>query len=131
MFTRFKRGRSKRSRLSLKATLLALFFSFLSLLPWAHVLTLGAHGGHRCCHATAAEMPTGDTPEMTADDANAFDACWGCDSLASLHHPTVLAERPAVVPTFFSSAYFASVPPVPTHLNIYPASRSQAPPANA
>jgi len=76
MFTRFKRGRSKRSRLSLKATLLALFFSFLSLLPWAHVLTLGAHGGHRCCHATAAEMPTGDTPEMTADDANAFDACW-------------------------------------------------------
>ena len=131
MLNSIQAGLSKRWRLRLKAGALALFFAFLSLLPWAHVLTLGAHGGHGCCHAAAAEVPPGDAPEMAADDANALDACWVCDSLASLHHPTVLADLPAVVPTFFSSAYFASVPQAPAHLNIYPASRSQAPPANA
>lgn len=131
MLTRFKTGLSKRWRLRLKAGTLALFFAFLSLLPWDHVMTLGSHGGHGCCHAAAADSPTGNAPALVADDANAPDTCWMCDSLASLHHPTVLADLPAVVSTFFSSAYFARVPQAPAHLNIYPASRSQAPPANA
>lgn len=131
MLTSFKAGLSKRWRLRLKAGTLALFFAFFSLLPWAHVLTLGAHGGHGCCHAAAKDSPTGNAPTLVADDANAPDACWVCDSLASLLHHTVLADLPAVVSPFFSSAYFARVPQAPAHLNIYPASRSQAPPANA
>ena len=131
MLTSFKAGLSKRWRLRLKAGTLALFFAFLSLLPWAHVLMLGSHGGHGCCHAAAEDSPTGNAPDLVANDANASDVCWVCDSLASLHHPTILTELPAVVSTFFSSVYFACVPQAPAHLNIYPASRSQAPPANA
>ena len=131
MRTSFKAVLSKRWRLRLKAGALALFFAFLSLLPWAHVMTQGSHGGHGCCHAAAEDSPTGNTPDMVADEANAPDACWVCDSLVSLHHPAVLADLPAVASTFFSSVYFAREPQAPAHLNIYPASRSQAPPANA
>lgn len=131
MLTRFKAGLSRRWRLRLKAGALALFFAFLSLVPWVHVMTLGSHGGHCCGHAAAENSPTGDVPDLVADDANAPDACWVCDSLASLHHPAILSDLPAIVPSFLSSAYFARAPQAIAYLNIYPASRSQAPPANA
>lgn len=131
MVTRFKAGLSKPWRLRLKAGTLALFFVFLSLLPWIHVMTLGPHGGHCCCHAAAEDTPTGNAPALASAVADAPDDCWVCDSLASLHHPTVLTAPPNVVSAFFASAYFARALQTPAHLNIFPASRSQAPPANA
>lgn len=130
MPTSFKRLLSTRRRLRLKAAALAVFFSFLSLLPWAHVLTPGSHGRHGCCHA-ADESPTGRDHALLADDVNTPAACWVCDSLASLYHPTVLSNLPALVSPFYSSVYFARVPQAPAHSAIFPASRSQAPPANA
>ncbi len=131
MLTSFKAGLSKRWRLRLKAGALALVFAFLTLLPWAHVIALGGHGGHACCHHDVSELPAGDAPSLASSAAAVCDSCWVCDSLASLHHPTVLADRPSLAQAFFSSAFFARPLRAPSHLNIYPASRSQAPPVRA
>ena len=124
-------GLSLRWRLRLKAGTLAFAFSFLSLLPWVHVLTLDARHGHGCCHHTAAEPPAGGTPAAIAEVAAPTDACWVCGSLASLLHPNVLADAQALVPAALSSAYAARAPHAPSISHIYPASRSQAPPAQA
>ena len=113
MLTSFKTGLPTRWRLRLKAGALALSFAFLSLLPWLHVMTLGSHGGHGCCHHDASKPSTGDVPALASAVTDASAACWVCDSLASLHHPTILTELPAVVSTFFSSVYFACVPQAP------------------
>lgn len=121
----------KRWRLRMKAGALALFFAFLTLLPWAHVITLGGQSGHACCHHDVSGLPAGDAPILASSAAAACDSCWVCDSLASLHHPTVLADLLPLAQAFFSSAFFARPPQAPSYLNIYPASRSQAPPVRA
>jgi hypothetical protein len=131
MLTSLQTGLFKRWRLRLKAGALALVFAVLTLLPWAHVMTLVAHDGHGCCHHAASESPSGDAPALAAAVSDSPDACWVCDSLTSLHHPGVLADAPAFIqPTLFS-AYVARAPHAPVFNPIYPASRSQAPPANA
>jgi len=129
MLNRFKAGLSKHWRLRLKAGALALFFAFLSLLPWAHVITLGSHSGHGCCHHATSETPAGDAPSMVPEVAASPDSCWVCDSLASLFHPNVQADSPAVAVPSLSSEYVARAPHAPLIAHIYPASRSQAPPA--
>lgn len=126
-----KESLPKRWRFRLKAGALALVFAFLTLLPWAHVITLGSHGGHACCHHDVSELPAEDAPSFASAASAACDSCWVCDSLASLHHPTVLAAPPSLAQAFFPSAFFARPPQAPAHLNIYPASRSQAPPVRA
>ncbi len=128
---RIKEGLSKRWRLRLKAGALALSFAFLSLLPWLHVMTLGSHGGHGCCNRAASEAPAGNIPAMVADLAFSSDACWVCDSLASLLHPNVLADAQTLIRPSLSSIYDARAPHAPVINHIYPASRSQAPPASA
>ena len=131
MLTSFKAGLPKRWRLRLKAGALALSFVFLSLLPWLHVMTLGSHGGHGCCHHAASEPSAGDAPALASAVADAPDACWVCDSLASLHHPTFLTDAQTLVRPSLSSIYDARAPHAPVLNHIYPASRSQAPPASA
>ena len=131
MLTSFKAGLPKRWRLRLKAGALALYFAFLSLLPCFHVMTLGSHGGHGCCHHAASEPTAGDAPALASAVADAPDACWVCDSLASLHHPNVLTDVPALVHPSHFSVYLAHAPHAPVLNHIYPASRSQAPPARA
>jgi hypothetical protein len=131
MLTSFKAGLPKSWRLRLKAGALALSFAFLSLLPWAHVMTLGSHGGHTCCHHDDADPSTGDDPALVADLTLSSEVCWVCDSLASLLHPNVLTDAQSLIrPTLFS-IYFARAPHAPSISQIYPASRSQAPPASA
>ena len=131
MLTSLKAGLPKRWRLRLKAGTLALFFAFLSLLPWVHVMTLGSHGGRSCCHHAASEPPTGDAPALASAVADAPDACWVCDSLTSLLHPNVLTDAPALARPSLCSIYDAHAPHAPVLNHIYPASRSQAPPASA
>ena len=131
MLTSFKAGLPKRWRLRLKAGALALYFAFLSLLPWFHVMTLGSHGGHGCCHHAASEPTAGDAPALASAVADAPDACWVCDSLASLFHANVLTDVPALVHPSHFSVYLAHAPHAPVLNHIYPASRSQAPPASA
>mgnify|MGYP001769580976 CR=1 FL=1 len=131
MLTRFKAGLPKRWRLRLKAGALALSFAFLSLLPWLHVMTLGSHGGHGCCHHDASKPSTGDVPALASAVTDASAACWVCDSLASLFHANVLTDVPALVHPSHFSVYLAHAPHAPVLNHIYPASRSQAPPASA
>ena len=131
MLTSFKTGLPTRWRLRLKAGALALSFAFLSLLPWFHVMTLGSHGGHGCCHHDASKPSTGDVPALASAVTDASAACWVCDSLASLLHPNVQADSPAVAVPSLSSEYVARAPHAPVLNHIYPASRSQAPPASA
>jgi len=128
---RVKEGISTRWRLRLKAGALALSFAFLSLLPWAHVMTLGWHGDHSCCHHAASEPPTGNAPALASAVTDASAACWVCDSLASLHHPNVLTDAQALIRPSLSTIYVARAPHAPVFNHIYPASRSQAPPASA
>lgn len=124
-------GLSKRWRLRLKAGALAFAFSFLSLLPWAHVLTLDARHGHGCCHHGSAEPTADGAPAAIAEVAATPDACWVCGSLASLLHSTVLSDAQALVRAAPSSDYAARAPHAPSVSHIDPASRSQAPPAQA
>ena len=131
MLKSIQAGLSKRWRLRLQAGALALSFAFLSLLPWFHVMTLGSHGGHGCCHHAASEPPSGDVPALVADLADSPAACWVCDSLASLFHANVLTDVPALVHPSHFSVYLAHAPHAPVLNHIYPASRSQAPPASA
>jgi hypothetical protein len=131
MLTSLKAGLPKRWRLRLKAGALALSFAFLSLLPWVHVMTLGTHDGHGCCHHAASESPTGGIPALVADLAFSSDACWVCDSLASLHHSNALTDAQTLIRPSLSSIYDARAPHEPVLNHIYPASRSQAPPASA
>ena len=131
MLTSIQTSLHKRWCLRLKAGALALSFAFLSLLPWFHVMTLGSHGGHGCCHHDASEPSTGDAPALASAVADAPDACWVCDSLTSLLHSNVLTDAQTLVPLTLSSIYDARVPHAPVISQIYPASRSQAPPASA
>ena len=131
MLKSLQAGLSKRWRLRLQAGALALSFAFLSLLPWFHVMTLGSHGVHGCCHHAASEPPSGDAPALASDLADSPAACWVCDSLASLFHANVLTDVPALVHPSLSSIYLARAPQAPALNHIYPASRSQAPPASA
>jgi hypothetical protein len=131
MLTSLKAGLPKRWRLRLKAGALALSFVFLSLLPWFHVMTLGSHGGHVCGHHDTSAPSTGDAPALASAVADAPDACWVCDSLASLLHPNVLADAQTLIRPSLSSIYDARAPHAPVISQIYPASRSQAPPASA
>ena len=131
MLKSLQAGLSKRRRLRLKAGALALVFAFFSLLPWFHVMTPGSHDGHGGCHHAASESPTGDASVLVADVADASDTCWVCDSLASLLHPNVLADAPALIRPSLSTQYDARAPHAPAISQIYPASRSQAPPASA
>lgn len=131
MLTSIQASLPKRWHLRLKAGTLALSFAFLSLLPWFHVMTLGSHGGHGCCHHDASAPSTGNAPALASAVADAPDACWVCDSLASLHHPNVLTDATALARLSFSSIYDARAPHAPVLNHIYPASRSQAPPASA
>ena len=124
-------GLSKSWRLRLKAGALALAFAFLSLLPWVHVMTLGSHGGHSCGHHAASETPTGDAPALASAVTDASAACWVCESIATLHHPNVLTDAPALARPSLSSIFNARAPHAPVLNHIYPASRSQAPPASA
>ena len=124
-------SRSDRRRLRLKAGALALSFAFLSLLPWFHVLTPDAQHGHACCHHAAAEPPAGDAPAMDLQRADASGTCWVCQSLASLLQHHERTDVPAFVWLSSSSPYVARAPHAPTLIHIYPASRSQAPPAFA
>jgi hypothetical protein len=131
MLTSFKAGLPKRWRLRLKAGALALSFAFLTLLPWFHLMTLGSHGGHGCGHHDTSAPSTGDAPALASAVADAPDACWVCDSIASLHHPNVLTDAQALIRPSLSSIYDARAPHAPVLNHIYPASRSQAPPASA
>jgi hypothetical protein len=131
MLTSFKAGLPKRWRLRLKAGALALSFVFLSLLPWAHVMTLGSQDGHGCCHHAAAEAQAGDIPALVSAVTDTSAACWVCDSLASLLHPNVLTDAQNLVRPSLSSIYDARATNAPMISQIYPASRSQAPPASA
>ncbi|HNX35218.1 MAG TPA: hypothetical protein PKM57_11360 [Kiritimatiellia bacterium] len=125
-------GLCKRWRLRLKAGALALAFAFFSVLPWLHVITLDdTHAGHGCCHQAASAVPVGHLPVMDQEKANASDTCWICQSLVSLlqhNEPTV---SPAFIGPSPSSSYMARAPHAPVIVQIYPASRSQAPPALA
>jgi hypothetical protein len=131
MLIRFKADLPKRWRLRLKAGALALSFAFLSLLPWVHVMTLGAHGDHGCCRHAASDPPAGDAPALASAVKDSPDACWVCNSLASLHHPNGLTDAQALARPSLSTLYDARAPHAPVFNHIYPASRSQAPPASA
>lgn len=126
---RVKEGLSKRWRLRLTAGALALFFGAFSQLPWLHLLTLGSSAGHGCCHHVSAAAPVSHAPVMASGAAEASDSCWVCQSLVSLlqhNEPTDSASLAG--PSLFSS-YAARAPQAQVIAQIYPASRSQAPPA--
>lgn len=122
-------GLSKRWRLRLKAGALALVFTSLSLLPWLHVLTLGAHSGHGCCHHATSGSSAGDAPALATTAMSASDTCWVCESLTSLLQHHERTDAPVISDPAPSSAFVARAPHAPVILQFYPASRSQAPPA--
>ncbi|MDD4017648.1 MAG: hypothetical protein PHV28_06855 [Kiritimatiellae bacterium] len=127
-----KRSRAQRWRLRLKAGALALVFSVFSLLPWFHVMTAGTgHSGHGCCRQVTAESPARGVPAPALQDADASDSCWVCRGLISLlqHNERTGAAAFAVLSP--ASAYIPRAPHAPALVQIFPASRAQAPPARA
>jgi len=131
MLTSFKAGLSKRWRLRLKAGALALIFSAFFLLPWMHVLTLGSSVGHRCCHQDSSTSPITHSPAIAQEVADSPDTCWVCQSLVSLLQHADSARDPLFVSDAPFSNFLARAPHAPGVAHIYPASRSQAPPARA
>ena len=130
----FKEFFSKRQRLRLKAGALALAFAGLTLLPWVHVITVNAHDGHGCCHHnhhTPSELPGNPhLPVYTALNTYLTETCWICSSLSSLLHSTVSPATPTLVNLLHTFVDVAPAPHTPMLAPIiFPASRSQAPPA--
>ena len=131
MLARSKAGLSKRWHLRLKAGALALCFVFFSLLPWLHILTVDTHPGHGCCHHDAPDTtPAGPSPALTPEMPDAAEgSCWVCESLISLLQHSVQPDATSAFNAVPSSFYVARAPQAPVTLQIYPSSRSQAPPA--
>ena len=124
-------GLSKRWRLRLKAGALALLFAAFSLLPWMHVLTLGSSVGHRCCHQDSSTSPVNHSPAIAPEVADAPDTCWVCQSLVSLLQHADSARDTVFVSDASLTSFIARAPHAPSVAHIYPACRSQAPPARA
>jgi len=133
MLARAKAGLSKRWRLRLKAGALALCFVFFALLPWLHILTVDTHAGHGCCHHAAPDAPPASpSPALTPETPDAAeDSCWVCESLASLLQHGEQSDATSALNAAPSPFYVARAPQAPVTLQIYPSSRSQAPPAQA
>jgi hypothetical protein len=115
----------------LRAGALAALFAGLAFLPWAHVLTLDGHDGHsgscRDAHAAEAASVPGAFPLLLG--AGADDVCWVCGGLASLFHPDAPAAVAKAVHRPDVPGYAARAPRAPVCTIVYPANRSQAPPA--
>jgi len=127
------KSRSKRWRLRLKAGALALVFSGFSLLPWFHMMTAGTgHAGHGgCCQVVSEEPIRGEPSVFTLQAVAASDTCWVCQSLASLLQHNERTGTAAFVGLSPASTYTARAPHATALLQIFPASRAQAPPARA
>ena len=126
------RSRFQRGHLRLKAGALALVFSVFSLLPWSHVMTAGSgHAGHGCCRRIDADSPARGAPVHALQASDAPDTCWVCQSLISLLQHNERTGAAAFVGFSPASAYIARAPHAPALLQIFPASRAQAPPVRA
>ena len=122
----------RRWRLRLRAGALALVFAVYSLLPWFHVMTAGSdHAGHGCGYQVTSEATARGVPVLTVQATDAADSCWVCQSLISLLQHNARTEAAAFISFPPSSLYVARAPHAPVLLQIFPASRAQAPPAHA
>lgn len=114
-------------RLRLKAGALALFFAFITLLPWFHAFTAGDEHDCACCHHEAPPTPEPSTLAFLSQEA-APPSCWICESLSSLSYHNTPEQLAAVVAVSPSFAYHRRAPQAPALTFIDPACRSQAPP---
>ena len=117
-------------RLRVKAGALALFFAFITLLPWFHALTAGNNQNHACCHHEAPAAPEASALAFVSQEA-APPSCWICESLSSLFHPNTPEHMASVAASLPASTYDRGAPQALTLTYIDPACRSQAPPSNA
>jgi len=115
-------------RLRVKAGALALFFAFLTLLPWFHAFTAGQGQDHVCCHHEQATTPTPSSLAIVAA-ADVASGCWICEGLSSLLHHNMLDHVKAGVTALPSTSYTCRAPQAPFLTFIDPACRSQAPPS--
>jgi len=124
---------SKSRRLRLKAGTLALVFAVYALLPWLHVMTASSDpAGHGCCHPISSAASDRSAPvALAVQAADASDTCWVCQSLLSLLQHNARSEAATLISFPPSSSSVARAPHAPALLQIFPASRAQAPPARA
>ena len=115
-------------RLRVKAGALALFFAFITLLPWVHAFTAGEDQNHSCCHHEAPATPESSAVAFVSQE-EAAPSCWICESLSSLLNHNTLDHLTAVVVSLPSSTYDRRAPQAPSLTFIDPACRSQAPPS--
>jgi hypothetical protein len=115
-------------RLRVKAGALALFFAFLTLLPWLHAFTAGQGQEHACCHHETTTTPNPSSLAIVSATDAASD-CWICEGLSSLLHHNMPDHSKAVVTTLPSTSYTCRAPQAPFLTFIDPACRSQAPPS--
>jgi len=115
-------------RFRLKAGALAFCFVGMTLLPWFHAMTACEDENHRGCHHETTDSDQhSSSPTVFAETVSSH--CWICDSLTALlqhNTPDPFLSLAIILPT---SLYFFNEPHAPISISIYPASRSQAPPA--
>lgn len=118
-----------RTRVRLKAGVLALLFAIGTFLPWIHMLAPGHAGAHACRHGESTACSRDSLPSLTAPSQGDADSCWVCDSVTSLLHPNRFLDAPVANVPVAVPALAACAPRVPHILRIGPSNRSQAPPA--
>ena len=119
--------RNRTWRLRLTAAALMFAFAAITAVPWLHVLTADGHIGHTCC--AAAETPLTKSPAVAAPHVD--DACWVCQNIFALTQHTLAGDSFSLDIAHPATPFFARAPQAPGTRTINPATRSQAPPANA
>jgi len=115
-------------RRRIKAGALALFFAFITLLPWFHAVTGGEDHDCACCHHESPPTPAASGLAFASQE-KAVPSCWICDSLSSLCHPNTPDHMASVVASLPFCTYDRRAPQAPSLTFSDPACRSQAPPS--